>query len=120
MKDSRTEKWIFFESVNKTVLKPVDGVFKDLKGVHKERKGPIWSWFVWVFPVDERIGPEEVDSGRFKGCAKGDFLEPPKFKVFDSGFLIDACSVVCFFVRRYSDIEECHFLMPDASLSKHE
>ena len=89
LKDSRSEKWIFFESLNKIVLKPVDGVFNDLKGVHKERKGPIWSWFVCVFPVDERIGPEEVDSSRFKGCAKGDFLEPPKSKVFDSGFSVE-------------------------------
>ncbi len=58
------------------MLKPVYGVCNDLKGVHKERKGPIGSWFVCIFPVDECIGPEEVDSCSFKGCAKGDFLEP--------------------------------------------
>ncbi len=71
------------------MLKPVYGVCNDLKGVHKERKGPIGSWFVCVFPVDERIGPEEVDSHSFEGCAKGDFLEPPDSKVFDSGFSVE-------------------------------
>ena len=35
-------------------------------------------------------------------------------------FLNAACSEVCFFVRRYSDVEEGHILMPDASLSKHK
>ena len=71
------------------MLKPVYGVCNDLKGVHKERKGPIGSWFVCIFPVDECIGPEEVESCSFKGCAKGDFLEPPDSKVFDSGFSIE-------------------------------
>ena len=55
----------------------------------RSEKGLYWSWFVSVFPVDERIGPEEVDSGSFNGCAKGDFLEPPDSKVFDSGFSVE-------------------------------
>ena len=71
------------------MLKQGYGVCNDLKGVHKERKGPIGSWFVCIFPVDECIGPEEVDSGSFKGCAKSDFLEPPDSKVFNSGFSVE-------------------------------
>ena len=56
-----------------------------LKEVNPSPRGGVRPWSTAVFAVDERSGPEEVDSGGFERGTEGDVFEAPDPELFDSG-----------------------------------
>ena len=57
-----------------------------LKEVNPSPSGGVRPWSAAVFAVDERSGPEEVDSGGLESRAEGDILESSDPEMLDSGF----------------------------------
>ena len=57
-----------------------------LKEVNPSPSGGVRPWSATVFAVDERSGPEEVDSGGLESRAEGGILESSAPEMLDSGF----------------------------------